>query len=61
MGRQPLGDRSALVLVEVEDGDGEKRRLLVGTGGQAPTLVADLGTALPGVIDEVLAERRRVS
>ncbi len=45
--RQPLGDRGALVLVDVVDADGETRRLLVGTGGGPPSLVADLGTALP--------------
>lgn len=43
--RQPLGDRNALVLLEVVDADGERRRLLVGTGGGAPSLVADLGQA----------------
>lgn len=41
--RQPIGDRSSLVLVEVLTADGERRRLLVGTGGGAPTLVSDLG------------------
>jgi hypothetical protein len=44
--RQPLGDRGTLVLVEVLDADGETRRLLIGTGGGPPSLVADLGTCL---------------
>lgn len=41
--RQPAGDRSSLLLVEVPGADGQARRLLVGTGSGAPTLVADLG------------------
>jgi len=41
--RHPLGDRNALVLIEVIDADGERRRLLIGTGTGAPSLVADLG------------------
>lgn len=41
--RQAIGDRSSLVLVEVATPDGERRRLLIGTGGGAPTLVSDLG------------------
>ena len=41
--RHPLGDRTALVLLEVIDAEGERRRLLIGTGAGAPTLVADLG------------------
>lgn len=45
VGRQALGDRGALVLVDVIDAEGERRRLLVGTGGGPPTLVADLGLA----------------
>lgn len=42
--RQPAGDRSTLLVVEVADGHGVRRRLLVGTGTGAPALVADLGT-----------------
>ena len=58
LGRQPLGDRSALVLVEVVEPDGERRRLLIGTGASAPSLVADLGIHLPlSVVDAVLEER----
>ncbi len=58
LGRESLGDRSALVLVEVVESDGERRRLLIGTGGSAPTLVADLGLRLTaGVLEEALAER----
>lgn len=41
--RQVLGDRSTLLVVEVLDSSGEKRRLLIGTGSGAPALVADLG------------------
>lgn len=41
--REALGDRSALVLVEVVTGEGELRRLLIGTGGGPPSLVSDLG------------------
>lgn len=75
--RHPLGDRSALVLLEVVDADGERRRLLVGTGTGAPSLVADLGqvpepgvsaeqpeivaTAPANVTDEILAERQEAS
>ena len=48
LSRHPLGDRNSLVLLEVIDADGERRRLLVGTGAGAPSLVADLGqVALP--------------
>lgn len=72
LSRQPLGDRSALVLIDVEDADGERRRLLVGTGPGAPSLVADLGAVLPpaeaaprnlaepaprNIAEEILAER----
>lgn len=57
--RHPLGDRNVLILLEVLDADGERRRLLVGTGSGAPTLVADLGQAQPAsAADDVLAERR---
>lgn len=73
LSRYPLGDRNTLILLEVLDADGERRRLLVGTGSGAPSLVADLGqvaasgtaepapvvqTASKSLIDEVLAERR---
>jgi len=44
--RTPLGDRSHLLVVDVTGADGERRRLLIGTGTGAPSLVADLG-ALP--------------
>lgn len=58
VGRQPLGDRGALVLVDVIDAEGERRRLLVGTGGGPPTLVADLGLApLPARADARLDPR----
>ncbi len=45
--RTPLGDRSHLLVVDVTGADGERRRLLIGTGTGAPSLVADLGAA-PG-------------
>ncbi|MEN9787413.1 MAG: hypothetical protein RLZZ299_2677 [Pseudomonadota bacterium] len=41
--RQAVGDKSHLVVVDVPSADGNRRRLLVGTGGGAPSLVADLG------------------
>ena len=50
--RHPLGDRTALVLLEVIDADGERRRLLIGTGAGAPTLVADLGQ-VPDLVEPV--------
>ena len=62
LSRQPMGDRGALVLIEVEEQEGGRRRLLVGTGGGSPTLVSDLGTNFEAsVIEEVLAERTRMS
>lgn len=72
LARQPLGDRSQLVLLDVIDADGERRRLLVGTGNGAPSLVADLGAqaaeapasdepaepaAPANIAEEILAER----
>jgi hypothetical protein len=47
--RQTIGDKAALVVVEVTDADGDRRRLLVGTGAGAPSLVADLGHATADV------------
>ncbi len=62
LSRLPLGDRGSLVLVEVEEQEGGRRRLLVGTGGGSPTLVSDLGTDFgASVLEEVLAERTRLS
>lgn len=46
--RQSAGDRSTLLVVEVADGHGVRRRLLVGTGTGAPALVADLGSVEDG-------------
>ncbi len=43
-----LTANSSLMLVEVETSEGGRRRLLVGIGQGAPTLVADLGGDLPG-------------
>lgn len=58
LAREVLSDKSALLLVEVEEPEGGRRRLVVGVGGGAPVLVSDLGTSFErSVIDEVLAER----
>jgi len=46
--RKGLGANSSLMLVEVETTEGGRRRLLVGIGQGAPTLVADLGGDIPG-------------
>ncbi len=59
--RQAIGDRSSLVLVEVATGDGERRRLLIGTGGGAPTLVSDLGGGFDDVADTAPAKPTPVS
>lgn len=40
--RQPMGKDGSLALIEVQDGDSRKRRLLVGLGGGSPRLVADI-------------------
>lgn len=40
--RQHMGKDGTLALIEVNDGDQRKRRLLVGLGGGAPRLVADV-------------------
>jgi hypothetical protein len=45
--RSQLGKDGSLAVVEVAEADGEKRRLLVGFGGGAPRLVADLGRPFP--------------
>lgn len=58
--RQSLGDRGALVLIEVTGGDGERRRLLIGTGGGPPTLVADLGASFEVPEPVVVPEPSRV-
>jgi hypothetical protein len=42
VGRASLGREGSLAVIEVEDSDGQPRRLLVGYGGGAPRLVADL-------------------
>lgn len=41
--RQVLGDKTTLVLVEVQDGQGATRRLLVGSANGALNLINDLG------------------
>ena len=40
--RQSMGKDGSIALIEVHDGDCRKRRLLVGLGGGAPRLVADV-------------------
>jgi flagellar biogenesis protein FliO len=45
--RQSFGDRSSLLLVEVDDGQGGTRRLLVGSGQGGLNLVQDLGLTAP--------------
>jgi len=40
--RQAMGKDGTLALIEIHDGDARKRRLLVGLGGGAPRLVADV-------------------
>lgn len=50
--RQGIGERNALVLVEVAEPGGEIRRLLIGTGAGVPALLADLG-----MTEEVPANR----
>ena len=45
--RQVIGDKTTLVLVDVEEPDGGRRRILVGTGNGAPVLISDLGFGLP--------------
>jgi hypothetical protein len=52
LSRHPLGDRNTLILLEVIDADGERRRLLVGTGAGAPSLVADLGQVALNAVSE---------
>ena len=47
LSRLPLGREGSLLLVEVDDGRGETRRLLLGAGGGAPRLVAELDAAGP--------------
>lgn len=60
--RTSLGKDGHLAVVEVGDGDGGRRRLLVGFGTGAPRLVADLTPMpdLPGYPDLEDAERERI-
>jgi hypothetical protein len=56
LSRQVMGKDGTLALIEVHDGDSRKRRLLVGLGGGAPRLVADVSAwevavAAPSNID----------
>jgi hypothetical protein len=48
VGRASLGREGSLAVVEVEDNDGRHRRLLIGYGGGAPRLVADLADSEGG-------------
>ena len=56
LSRSHLGKDGSLAIVEVAEADGEKRRLLVGFGGGAPRLVADLGRPFPEAEEAGLAE-----
>lgn len=51
--RTSVSSHSALLLVDVRDPLGREHRILVGTGGGPPTLVADLGIADDVDEDEV--------
>lgn len=55
--RTATGDRGTLLVVEVNDGLGGRRRLLLGSGHGPPTLVADLGT-FPDEIEAAPAPAR---
>jgi len=44
LGRAVVDRTNSLVLIEVQDAEGRTRRLMVGSGGGSPRLVADLGT-----------------
>lgn len=57
MTRTALGKDGSLAVVEVTEADGEKRRLLVGFGGGAPRLVADLGRPFPDVVPGAVDDR----
>jgi hypothetical protein len=43
LSRTALGQNTGLALVELDDGDGGTRRVLVGFGGGSPNLVTELG------------------
>lgn len=43
VGRVAAGEKSSLLVVEVEDADGDRRRILLGCGGGTTTFLADLG------------------
>ena len=55
LSRTALGQNSGLALVELDEGDGSTRRVLVGFGGGSPNLVAELGlmTPMPEEEDQV--------
>ncbi len=52
LSRSQVSKDGSLAVVEVTEVDGVRRRLLVGFGGGAPRLVADLGRPLPDLEDE---------
>ena len=52
VGRADLGAQSGLAVVEVRDRQGTWRRLVIGTGGGSPQLVADLGEPQFGLLGE---------
>lgn len=59
VGRTTLGPQAGLAVVEVRGRDGNWRRLVVGTGDGAPSLVADLGEpafGFLGMADDELSQ-----
>lgn len=54
LSRTALGQNTGLALVELDDGAGATRRVLVGFGGGSPNLVTELGTQVASA--PVLAE-----
>ncbi len=54
--RHGLGDKSALVLVEVQDASGATRRLLLGSSGAGLTLLNDLGEVAASAPREQFAD-----
>ena len=51
--RVSVGGKAELLLIDVVTADGERRRLLIGTGGAAPALVADLGGREPAMEEPI--------
>jgi flagellar biogenesis protein FliO len=55
VGRHSLGGTNTLHLVDVEDRNGRVRRLVVATGNQGVTLLADLGNEAERIRDDTAA------